>query len=71
MLHLFTKSIAINLIQPPNLLPSLAPGIKPWPLILPTQQQAFISNFPLVQKLYFMLRCFNAIGRNLSAELAT
>jgi hypothetical protein len=69
MLHLFTKVVT----QLSELFASKA--ITFFTASTAADQPAsdwfLFPTFTLVQKLYFMLRCNNTIGKNVSAELAT
>ncbi|WP_413172570.1 hypothetical protein [Anabaena azotica] len=78
MLHLFMKSIETKVTQPSNLMIGLAANANLSPLDPPNtaaNQPAsgwfLFQIFNFLQKLYFMLRCINTIGKNVGAELVT
>ncbi len=78
MLHLFMKSIEPKVIQPSNLVIDLAANTHLSALAPPNRAANkpasgwfLFQIFNLLQKLYFMLRCINTIGKNVGAELVT
>lgn len=67
MLNLFTKSMATDLTESPNLVSNLATANIPSPLIFPKEQQSdqpkagFCCQKSPCAKMYCILRCYNAI----------
>lgn len=78
MLHLFMKSIEPKVTRPSNMVIGLAANTHLLPLAPPNRAANkpasgwfLFQIFNLLQKLYFMLRCINTIGKNVGAELVT